>query len=201
MSVQHHYETLGVDESSSFEEIQEARDRLMQELASDQKQRDAIEAAYDAILMDRLRMRQEGKIKVPDRIRFPERLAEVQGASSTKPSKQPPDWLSRFIDNPDRNEVLWPAAVFAGSAFLSVFSVPAGLAVGFLASLFFLNRKEHKFLRSLLLTLLGLTVGILIGYFLGSLMVPQLNAVSLSAEAFAGISASFFFWLISSFLR
>lgn len=74
MSDKNPYETLGIDENSPFDEIQATRNRLVQEHAGDRKQLEAIEAAYEAILMDRLRLRQEGKIKVPDRIRFPERL-------------------------------------------------------------------------------------------------------------------------------
>ena len=74
MSEQNPYEQLGVTEESSFEEIQEAKQRLVQQYQNDSKIVESIEAAYDSVLMDRLRMRQEGRIKVPDRIRFPERL-------------------------------------------------------------------------------------------------------------------------------
>jgi hypothetical protein len=74
MSEQSPYEKLGVSEEASFDEIQDVRNRLLQQYSGDSKRVEVIEAAYDAILMDRLRMRQEGKIKVPERIRFPERL-------------------------------------------------------------------------------------------------------------------------------
>ena len=53
MSDQSYYETLGLDESSTFEDIQAARDRLLAQHGADNKQREAIEAAYDAILMER----------------------------------------------------------------------------------------------------------------------------------------------------
>ena len=76
MSDQNYYDTLGLDENSSFEEIQEAKERLIAQCEDDRKQKEAIEAAYDAILMERLRLRQEGKIKVPDRIRFAEEVPE-----------------------------------------------------------------------------------------------------------------------------
>jgi len=72
MSDQNPYEKLGVSEEASFDEIQDARNRLFEQHSGDAKHLEVIEAAYDAILMDRLRMRQEGKIKVPERIRFPE---------------------------------------------------------------------------------------------------------------------------------
>lgn len=201
MSAQNHYETLGVDESSSFDEIQNARDKLLKEFAENRKQAEAVEAAYDAILMNRLRLRQEGKIKVPDRIRFAEKLVETPPQNSSSAARKLPEWVNRLIDNPSRNEVLWPAAIFSGAAFLSVLTVSAGLAVGFIASLFFLNRKEKKFLRALLLTLFALTVGVTLGSMVGALVEPQLRAISIDPLAFAGIVASFFFWLVSSFFR
>ena len=71
MSEHNPYDQLGVTEDSSFEEIQAAKSRLSAECRNDAKQLESIEAAYDAVIMDRLKMRQEGRIKVPDRIRFP----------------------------------------------------------------------------------------------------------------------------------
>ena len=64
MGDQNYYEKLGVTEDATFDEIQEARNRLLQQYSGDSKHLEVVEAAYDAILMERLRMRQEGKIKV-----------------------------------------------------------------------------------------------------------------------------------------
>ncbi len=66
MSSQSPYEQLGVESDASFDEIQEAKNRLMQQYQGNQPTLETIEAAYDAIIMERLRMRQEGRIKVPD---------------------------------------------------------------------------------------------------------------------------------------
>ncbi|MEM7773677.1 MAG: CPP1-like family protein [Cyanobacteria bacterium P01_E01_bin.6] len=201
MSTQNHYETLGVDESSSFEEIQDARDRLLQESSENKKHAEAIEAAYDAILMNRLRLRQEGKIKVPDKIRFPEKEADAPKKASQSTSKQVPAWLNQLMDNPSRNEVLWPAGAFLGTAILGIVAESAGLAVGFIVALFFLTRKENKFFRSFLLTFSALMVGALVGALVGQSMASQLNGMELSIMSFTGIVTSFFFWLVSSFFR
>ena len=77
MSEQSPYEKLGVSETASFEEIQAAKNRLTQEYSNDVKTVEDIEAAYDSIIMERLKLRQEGRIKVPDRIRFAERQRET----------------------------------------------------------------------------------------------------------------------------
>ncbi|WP_179139837.1 CPP1-like family protein, partial [Brachyspira hyodysenteriae] len=63
MSEQNPYEKLGVTQDATFDEIQDARSRLLQQYSGDPKHLEIVEAAYDTILMDRLRMRQEGKIK------------------------------------------------------------------------------------------------------------------------------------------
>jgi hypothetical protein len=130
MSGQNPYEQLGVTEASSFEEIQDARNRLFAKHQGDRKQLELIEAAYDAVLMDRLRLRQEGKIKVPDRIRFPEKM--IQSAPSPAPiqAHSSPNWLQSLVDTPSRIDILLPAVILAILSALIVFynpSSPAGL--------------------------------------------------------------------------
>ena len=75
------YEQLGVTENSSFEEIQTAKQNLKEKYQNDLPVVESIEIAYDAIIMQRLRLRQEGKIKVPEQIRFPEKTVEIKKPS------------------------------------------------------------------------------------------------------------------------
>jgi hypothetical protein len=202
MSDQKSYDMLGVDENSSFEEIQDARNRLVKECGGDRKQIEAIEAAYDAILMDRLRQRQEGKIKVPDRIRFPERQAPDSLPELKAPrAQQAPPWLERLIDTPSRADILWPAGALLGAGLFAVTAPSFALALGVACSIYFLNRKEKKFGRSLLLTFGGLILGVLIGQQIGNLLASQLQSLGLGAETFASFMTLFLLWLISSFLR
>ncbi len=63
MSDQNNYEVLEVTEDATFDEIQDARSRLLQQYSGDHKHLDTIEAAYDAILMERLRMRKKVKLR------------------------------------------------------------------------------------------------------------------------------------------
>ncbi len=200
MSSQNPYELLGVAENASFDEIQDARVRLQEQYASDQKLLSTIEAAYDAVLMDRLRLRQEGKIKVPDRIRFPERLAPAPSAPAPVPTPPTPNWLQRFLDTPSQRDILVPAAIFATLGGLTFVLEPSlTLALGAGVSLYFLNRKEHKFGRSLLLTLAGLGVGLLLGGVLTTL-IPSLQLVG-SAGTVAACTSFGVLWLVSALLR
>jgi hypothetical protein len=203
MSDKSPYERLGVNEESSFDEIQEARNRLVEVHSDDRKQLEAIETAYDAILMDRLRLRQEGKIKVPDRIRFAERRAEPPAEYTPPPVSQTPNWFQRLVDTPSRADILLPAGLFSAAAGLSFVVSPAlTLALGVGLSLYFLARKENKLGRAFLLTLVGLIIGVVLGSQLGNLLLPQLQQVFLaSVETFAAVVTLAVLWLVSSFLR
>jgi hypothetical protein len=201
MSDKSSYERLGVTEEASFDEIQEAKSRLVQQHSGDRKQIEAIETAYDAVLMDRLRLRQEGKIKVPDRIRFPERLVDPPPEYTPTPTKQAPDWLQRLIDTPSRADILLPAGLFLATSLLSLSSPSLALALGVGFSLYFLNRKEHKFGRAFLLTLIGLVVGVVLGLQISHLIAAQLAALPLASESFAAGFTFIILWIVSSFLR
>lgn len=202
MSDQNMYELLGLSEASTFEEIQAARDRMVDQYAEEPQQQAAVEAAYDAILMERLRLRQEGKIKVPDRIRFAENLPETPAPVKTIPSLSRPDWLSGLVDTPSRDDIIWPAVTFAGLGLLGFAAPSLALAVAIAAAIYFLNRKENKFWRSVLLTIGGLAVGLVLGLTLGQLLIPQgAQFAWASPDAIASAVTCLSLWTISSFLR
>jgi Protein CHAPERONE-LIKE PROTEIN OF POR1-like len=203
MSDQNPYEKLGISESASFEVIQNARDRRLVEVADNAAQVAAVHAAYDAILMDRLRLRQEGKIKVPDRIRFPEKLA--QPAPTAVPSSSSTGgWLAKLIDRPTWIDLAIPAAIMTGLgagavliASPAVLQLTMALATG--STLYLIFRKEKKLGRAVLLALGGLFVGFALGMSYGLLrnQVPGLP----SYDVFTSLVTFVVLWLVSSFLK
>jgi Protein CHAPERONE-LIKE PROTEIN OF POR1-like len=206
MSEQNPYEQLGVTEEASFEEIQEAKQRLVQQYQNDSKIVESIEAAYDSVIMDRLRMRQEGKIKVPDRIRFPERLA-VPVESKPITSSKSPNWLQNLIDTPSAKDIGIPALIYASlSGITLLVSDPSGsllplvLALGVFVNIYFFNRKEKRFGRALLFTFGGLVLGVALGAGLASLTATA-NLSIIGERQIYAIITFLIFWLISSFLR
>ena len=202
MSDKNSYELLGLTEASTFEEIQAARDRLIEACGDEPQQKANIEAAYDAILMERLRLRQEGKIKVPDRIRFAENTPEPAPAAKITPALPRPGWLSGLVDTPSRDEILWPALTFLGLALLGFAAPSLSLAVALGASVYFLNRKENRFWRSLLVTLAGLAVGLALGLTVGQLLIPEgMQIPWASPDAIAAAVTCLALWTASSFLR
>ena len=206
MSEQNPYEQLGVTEESSFEEIQEAKQRLVQQYQNDSKIVESIEAAYDSVLMDRLRMRQEGRIKVPDRIRFPERLT-IPVESKPVTSSKSPNWWQSSIDTPSAQDIGVPAVIYAclGAITLLVPDpsgslLPLLLAFGVFVNIYFFNRKEKRFGRALLFTLAGLVLGVALGAGLASLAAKADLNIFGDRPIYALVTF-LIFWVISSFFR
>ncbi|CCI05962.1 CPP1-like family protein [Microcystis aeruginosa] len=206
MSEQNPYEQLGVTEESSFEEIQEAKQRLVQQYQNDSKIVESIEAAYDSVLMDRLRMRQEGRIKVPDRIRFPERLTIPVESKPVTTSKSP-NWWRSSMDTPSAQDIGVPAVIYAclGAITLLVPDpsgslLPLLLAFGVFVNIYFFNRKEKRFGRALLFTLAGLVLGVALGAGLASLAAKADLNIFGDRQIYALITF-LIFWVISSFFR
>ncbi|NER36055.1 MAG: molecular chaperone DnaJ [Oscillatoria sp. SIO1A7] len=193
------YEQLEVAENATFEEIQESRNRLMAQYSGDKQRKQSIEVAYDAILMERLRMRQENKIKVPERIRYPEKAAESAPSAPPIASQETPGWLEGLLDTPSTPDILWPAAAFSALSILALVvptatSLSLALGVGF--SLYFLHSKERRFGRAFLISTIVLVVGLALGTPLGNaIAVPEMQV------SIAAFFTFFLFWLAASFLR
>jgi hypothetical protein len=56
------YERLGISPDASFDDVQAAKQARLAEVGEDPMSRARIEAAYDAVLMERLKERQQGKV-------------------------------------------------------------------------------------------------------------------------------------------
>lgn len=208
-----HYETLGLTEASSFEEVQSAKTRLSAEYKDDPQRKESIETAYDAILMERLRLRQEGKIKVPDRIRFAEKLSKPKSPTPIKSglsNASGAQWLSDLLDQQESSgDRLWPSLIFAALIALSwllasedAVGASLTLALGMMATVYFLNQKTRRLLRSFGFGLAGLLVGVglslVIAQVLGSqgTVLPNNMLPSLSATVTLIV-----LWFVTVFLR
>ena len=209
MSELNPYEQLGVTRGASFEEIQEAKNRLSQQYQEDSRLLQNVEAAYDAIIMDRLKMRQEGKIKVPERIRFPERKPEAPPSLKNPINvEKSPTWLQNLLDTPSKEDILWSGITFLVLGGLTIFSASADqsllsllTALGFGASIYLLNRKENRLGRAVIITFVALLVGVGLGTFLAGISGITLTSINVSPDQFTVLVTFFLFWMVSSFLR
>lgn len=197
------YQVLGISEDASFEEVQAAKQRLLDESMPDERQQERIEQAYDMILMQRLRLRKEGKIAVPDRIRYAEPAVAANPAVLPPPSRKPQPWaawIERWIDTPNWTDIWLPLGIFGGLALWvhvqGSDSPSLQLGLGLLVSIYFLYRKERRFLRSVALGFLGLLVGGAIAYGITSAVAgPEPGAIWL-----AGITL-IVMWIVTSYFR
>ena len=199
------YEKLGVNDEASFEEVRDARDRLLRDNEGDESQQEAIEIAYDAILMDRLRARKEGKIAVPDRIRYPERLsAAIPAALQNSPQRRAPSWLSRLLDNPSQKDIYISLGIFMGLGAVSFFIAAATtwLSFGFIASVYLLTRKENRFGRALLISLSGITIGVILAALTNQVLVlSRLVGDGFFPSSIQMVIILLVMWLHACFLR
>jgi hypothetical protein len=207
MSQQNPYEQLGVAEDATFEEIQAAKQRVIAQLGGDRQQQDNIEAAYDAILMDRLKLRQQNKIKVPESIRFPEKLPTV-APSFTPPSlADSPKWVGDTFERPSRSDILTTSGAYAvlGGAALVPSVADAGLptlmALGTGFSLYFINHKQRRFKQALLGSLFALVLGTVVSSLLVNYAHLPVDRIGLHGEVFAALLTFLCLWIVSSFTK
>ncbi|MBA2747391.1 MAG: CPP1-like family protein [Tatlockia sp.] len=208
MSEPNSYEKLGLKQDATFDQIQEARNRLATQYNGDSQHLNMVEEAYDAILMERLRMRQEGKIKVPEGIKFAERLSQAPQKQNQSPKMQSPSWLEKLRDRPSLKDILLPGGLFLSLSGLSVVYPTVGaqllqvvLMVGVCLSIYFIRRKEQNFSRAILITGAGLIVGLVVGGLLANLLISPLNQINIQADQFSTVVTFVVLWLVSSFLR
>ncbi len=206
MSEKTPYEKLGVSETAPFEEIQKAKDHLSQKHSDSFETIESIESAYDAIVMERLKLRQEGKVNVPDNIRFAEHQREVSSNFLVSNVKNIFHWVQQFIDIPSFNDILLKTGIFLALSLLVGFLRPQSsltplfLALGVFVNIYFLNKKENKFNRALLITLTMLSLGMIIGGSIIQLFYDP-NTTREFSQSLVSIIVFFIFWLSSSFLH
>jgi hypothetical protein len=207
MSQQSPYEQLGVAENATFEEIQAAKQRVIAQVGGNRQLQDNVEAAYDAILMDRLKLRQQGKIQVPEGIRFPEKAPAPRPVFTPPSLANSPSWLQDTFERPDRSEMLTTAGVYTvlgGLALVpSVASagLPTLMALGTGFSLYFINKKQRRFKRALLGSLIALIIGTGVGGVLVNYLHLPIAGIGIPGEVFASLLTFFMLWVVSSFTR
>jgi Protein CHAPERONE-LIKE PROTEIN OF POR1-like len=207
MSQQSPYEQLGVSEDATFEEIQAAKQRVIAQLSGDRQLQDNIEAAYDAILMERLKLRQQNKIKVPEEIRYPEKLLTAVPSFKPPSLSNSPTWLGDAFERPSQSEILTTSGVYAvlgGAALLPTVSssgLPTLMALGTGFGLYFINQKQRRFKRALLGSLIALVVGTVVAGILVNYLHLPIERIGLRSDIFAGLLTFLCLWIVSSFTK
>lgn len=190
------YERLGIAADASFDAVQEAKQARLAEVGDDTMARSRIEAAYDSVLMERLKERQQGKVSNAAKTASQREQATVtaKGPALKMPGLKVPALKVPALKVPAINgsmpslssmptltlapggiELWLPIGVFALLLAL-VLLVPAAPAELLLAlatgtTVICLQRRNRRFLPAVGWGFGLLVVGLLLGGLLSSLVV------------------------------
>ena len=185
------YIRLGLSQDATFEQVQAAKARCIADVDGDDQARARVEAAYDAVLMARLRDRQQGQVS-PAAATASQREEGVGSAPLTGPSFPGTSVLQNIRTNlPDPSQSLASLApqwslvegqgrivriiagiIGLGLLLVSVASVQLVLALACIGVFLSQVRRGRRPLASLGWTLLALIVGLLVGSLLTTALSP-----------------------------
>lgn len=189
------YKLLGVDHDASEEEVRSARNFLLKQYAGYEESEEAIEGAYDKIIMNSYSHRKKSKINLKIKLK--------------KEVEESPSWVKAllgYFEVPSLEIISRRFAFFAFFAGWSIAtSAEAGpafqLALSLVSCVYFLNDKMKNLVRAST-TGLGVFVG---GWILGSLFVPVIPAFIIpstwSIELLTSLVAYVFMFLGCTFLK
>ena len=214
------YTRLGLSQDATFEQVQAAKARCIAEVDGDDQARARVEAAYDAVLMARLRGRQQGQVS-PAAATASQREEGVGSASLTGPSFPGTSVLQKLRTNlPDPSQSLasltpqWSLVegqgrlvrviagiVGLGLLLVSVASVQLVLALACIGVFLSQVRRGRRPLASLGWTLLALLVGLVVGSLFTTALSPTaLQQLSITPAQIQALPAAILLWLAALFL-
>ena len=214
------YTRLGLSQDATFEQVQAAKARCIAEVDGDDQARARVEAAYDAVLMARLRGRQQGQVS-PAAATASQREEGVGSASLTGPSFPGTSVLQKLRTNlPDPSQSLasltpqWSLVegqgrlvrviagiVGLGLLLVSVASVQLVLALACIGVFLSQVRRGRRPLASLGWTLLALLVGLVVGSLFTTTLSPTaLQQLSITPAQIQALPAAVLLWLAALFL-
>jgi len=182
------YALLGISPEASFEEVQAAKQARSAELPDDPLARARIEAAYDAVLMGRLKQRQQGKVSTAARTASvrEDKAANVKASPALPglpalpklPVKSLPQ-LSLPTLALDQGTDRWITLTGAGVLVGLLLLLPAAssellLALGTLGAVAMLQRRNRRFWPAVLWAFGLLVVGLVLGGVLMGVLPPAL---------------------------
>ncbi|MEB3157093.1 MAG: CPP1-like family protein [Cyanobacteriota bacterium] len=187
------YKLLGIAPESSFEDVQTARQAKLDAVGDDPMARSRVEAAYDAILMDRLKERQAGRVSSAARSASQKETAPATPRPSLAQLPQLPSLpLPRLGGGVKPGRPLtfslatgrerWFPLIAHGTLLVLALALPSAapdslLALGALATVVNLVRRNGGFFRAVGWTLLLLVVGLGLSLALFSGLALPANAV------------------------
>lgn len=214
------YVRLGLSKGATFEQVQAAKARCIADVDGDDQARARVEAAYDAVLMARLRDRQQGQVS-PAAATASQREEGSNSTVISGPSfpgtsvlqklrtnlPDPSQSLASFapqwslVDGQGRIVRIVAGVVGLGLLVVSVGAVQLVLALACIGAFLSQIRRGRRPLASLGWTLLALLLGLVVGSLLTTALSPTaFQQLSISPQQIQALPAAVLLWLAALLL-
>lgn len=183
------YERLGIETGASFEAVQAAKQARLEEVGENPQARAQVEAAYDAVLMDRLKERQQGKVSTAALNASAREAKAPAAAAAARPSLPKLPALPKAslpsssfslpsLELAEGQQRWLPLGGFAALTLLLLFTPASSaelvLALATLFSVVLLQRRNRRFLQAVGFSVLLLSLGLGLGALLLQVLDPSL---------------------------
>ncbi|RZC85136.1 hypothetical protein C5167_007748 [Papaver somniferum] len=186
------YKRLGISKEASEEEIQAARNFLINRYAGHKPSVDAIESAHDKIIMQTFHERRRPKLNIKKKVRDVTQSRVVQAVTS------------RF-QTPSTNYIIKTASVFVILGVLTVlYPTEEGptlqVAISLLATIYFIYDRLKSRMRAFLYGAGAFAVSWLLGTFLMVSVIPPVLRGPRSLEVTTSLLSYVLLWVSSAYL-
>lgn len=193
INVKDPYKRLGISREASEDEIQAARNFLIQTYGGHKPSVDSIEAAHDKIIMQKFYERKNPKINIKQKVRDVTQSRYVQAVAS------------RFR-TPSSSVIIKTSIAFVVLGVLTVlFPTEEGptlqVAISLIATIYFLYDRLKSKLRSFLYGAGSFAVAWLLGTFLMVSVIPPILKGPRSLEVTTSLISYIILWVSSTYLR
>ncbi|XP_074568620.1 protein CHAPERONE-LIKE PROTEIN OF POR1, chloroplastic [Curcuma longa] len=187
------YKRLGISKEASEEEIQAARNFLVQKYSGHKPSVDAIESAYDKIIMQSLYNRRRPKLNLDKKVRDITQSPVYKAVTS------------RF-EAPSTKVILKTALAFIVLGVLTVlFPTEEGptlqVAISLIATIYFIHERLKSGLRAFLYGVGAFISSWLLGTFLMVSVMPPLLQGPRSLEVSTSVLSYILLWVSSTYLK
>ncbi|XP_074264392.1 protein CHAPERONE-LIKE PROTEIN OF POR1, chloroplastic [Silene latifolia] len=190
------YKRLGISSEASEEEINAARNFLLQRYAGHQPSVDAIEAAHNKIIMQQFHERRRPKLHIKKKVRDVTQSRYVQAV------------MNRFRTPADTKLIVKTAIVFLVLGVLTVlFPTEEGptlqVAISLVATIYFVHSRLNSKLRAFLYGAGAFIFSWLVGTFLMVSIIPPIPLVKgfRSFEVMTSLITYVLLWVASTYLK
>uniref|UniRef100_A0A7C9CKY3 Uncharacterized protein n=1 Tax=Opuntia streptacantha TaxID=393608 RepID=A0A7C9CKY3_OPUST len=188
------YKRLGISREASEQEIQAARNFLIQRYAGHKPSVDAIEAAHDKIIMEKFYERKRPKLNIKKKVRDVRQSRYVQAV------------LNRFRTPADSKFIALTSVTFLVLGVLTyLFPTEEGptlqVAISLMATIYFIYSRLNSKIRAVLYGAGAFIFSWLLSTFLMVSVIPPIPVGMRSLEVMTSLITYVLLWVASTYLR